>query len=55
MFFSVEDKKMITERSKYIPEIYRNEMITIIESVINRTLDYNKRRFFEPISKEDYD
>lgn len=55
MFFTVDEKKCINERSKHLPQVYVQEMLQIIEDVINRKPVYIEKKHYEPITKEDYD
>ena len=55
MFFTVDDKKLIKERSKHIPNVYVDEVTKIIEGVINRTAVYIPQTKYKPITSEDYD
>ena len=57
MFFTVDEKKQINERSKKqeIPEIYIKAVTQIVEDVINRKPIYIEKKHYEPITKEDFD
>lgn len=57
MFFTVDEKKQINERAKRqeIPQIYVNAMTKVIEDVINHKPVYVEKKYYEPITKEDFD
>lgn len=57
MFFTVDEKKQINERAKRqeIPQIYVNAMTKIIEDVINHKPIYIEKKYYEPVTKEDFD
>ena len=55
MFFTVDERKSINERSKHLPQVYVIEMTQIIEDVINRKPVYIEKKHYEPVTKEDFD
>ena len=57
MFFTVDEKKQINERAKKqkIPEIYIKSVTQIVEDVINHKPLYIEKKYYEPITKEDFD
>lgn len=55
MFFTVDEKKQINERAKHIPQMYIKEVTQIIEDVINHKPLYIEKKYYEPITKEDFD
>jgi hypothetical protein len=55
MFFTVDERKDINERAKHLPQVYVREMTQIIEDVINRKPVYVEKKYYEPITKEDFD
>ena len=57
MFFTVDEKKQINERAEKqaIPQIYIKGMTQIIEDVINHKPLYIEKKYYEPITKEDFD
>lgn len=55
MFFTVDERKMINERAKHLPNVYVQEMTKIIEDVLNRKTLVIEQKVLLPISKEDFE
>lgn len=55
MFFTVDERKMINERAKHLPNVYVQEMTKIIEDVLNRKTLVIEQKVLLPIAKEDFE
>ena len=57
MFFTVDERTQINERAKKqeIPQIYIKAMVDIFQDVLNRKPVYIEKKYYEPITAEDYD
>jgi hypothetical protein len=57
MFFTVDERTQINERAKRqeIPQIYIKAMVDIFQDVLNRKPVYIEKKYYEPITAEDYD
>ena len=57
MFFTVDERKQINERAKKqeIPDIYIRAMTQIVEDTINHKPIYIEKKYYEPITNEDFD
>lgn len=57
MFFTVDERTQINERAKMqeIPQIYIKAMVDIFQDVLNRKPVYIEKKYYEPITAEDYD
>jgi hypothetical protein len=57
MFFTVDERTQINERAKSqeIPQIYIKAMVDIFQDVLNRKPIYIEKKYYEPITAEDYD
>jgi hypothetical protein len=57
MFFTVDERTQINERAKRqeIPQIYIKAMVDIFQDVLNKKPIYIEKKYYEPITAEDYD
>lgn len=57
MFFTVDERTQINKRAdaQKIPQIYVKAMIDVFQDVINHKPIYIEKKYYEPITAEDYD